>query len=137
MSQVTYGALTIRAGNGKRTMGEDGRYRRLYNVRIHSDATGAEVRFDFTDSIANEEAGKQGLAKDELLWAFRCFVEDALAGESSFEDFASDYGYDLDSYSARQIHKACKRASAKFAKLYHDGRDPADVVNALADDGIE
>lgn len=137
MTQATFGALTIRAGQGARIMGEDGRYRRRYSVRVRSDATDRNIRFEFTDSIHNEETGKAGLGPDDLLEAFRCFVSDADAGNQEFADFASDYGYDQDSYSARQVHKACKAALVKFAKLYSDGRDPVAVLEQLSAIGVE
>jgi hypothetical protein len=116
-------------------MDERGEYHRRYMVNVQSDATGARIGFRFTDSIHNEELGKIGLDHDELLYAFRCFVEDAIAGDQSFSEFASDFGYDADSYSARQIHEACQAAARKYERLWD--KDPYDVINELAAEGIE
>lgn len=137
VSTVNFQALTISSGDGVREIAETGDYRRLYKVRVQSDATGAQIRFDFHDSIHNESIGKRGMGPNELLWAFRCFVSDADAGTMSFSNFASDFGYSQDSYSARQIHKACKVSLAKFRKLYHVAREPGEVLEALTEMGIE
>lgn len=137
MSEVTFGSLTIRAGDGAREMNERGEYRRVYSIRVKSDGTGKEVRFTFHDSVHNEDVGKKGLGPDDLLEAFRCFVGDAEAGDMEFGEFADNFGYDSDSYSARQTHKACKRASEKLYVLYHDYRSPGTVLEALAAIGVE
>lgn len=39
---------------------------------------------------------------------------DARAGEQTFEEFCSEFGYDTDSRKARNTWKACKYTSARF-----------------------
>lgn len=137
-TQVDFRALTISVGPGKRELDQKmGDYRRKYTVTVVSDATGLSRRFTFTDSIANERAGKVGLAGDELLYAFRCFVEDAAAGERSFDEFAADYGYDLDSHSARQTFRAFQASRQKFRDLWHSEVDPYAVLEELSALGVE
>jgi len=135
---VDFRALTISANEGAPEMDQEtGRYRYRYNVSVRSDATGAAIRFVFHASIADYEAGKRGLAGDDLLWAFRCFVEDANAGEMSFAEFCGDFGYDEDSISARNVWRECRRASKKFASLWHGATEAADVLEELSERGVE
>lgn len=131
-------ALTISAGPGRRyhdpEVGAD-RYR--YRVAIDSDATGARVYFTFHAAAIDCERGIDQLDRDGLLWAFRCFVEDAAAGEETFGEFCRDLGYDDDSISARRVWRACRDARAKFGRLWHDDREPAWVLDMLTKAGIE
>lgn len=138
MSRIEFRCLTISANDGKREMSQlDGRYRRRYIIKVVSDATGATREFHYTDSIHNEESGKVGLAGDDLLFAFRAFVEDGIAGDQPFREFCADLGYDTDSINARNTWKACVNASAKFVSLWASRVDPADVLDELAALGIE
>lgn len=143
-------ALTISAGSGTEESAADlwrddemslarrnsRRYR--FTVTVTSDATGARTRFTYHGSIADHDAGTDQLDRAALLYAFRCFVEDADAGEQTFEEFADSYGYDQDSYRARQTHKACRTARAKFARLWHDPErfTPAYILEQLEHEGI-
>lgn len=130
-------ALTIRAGKGIRDIDQTtGHARYRYTVRVKSDATGAEIRFTYFDSAHNYNRGKNGLAGDDLLFAFWSFVNDAQIGEYSPEDFA-DLVHGMNYAEGYRIHEACKRARAKFGKLYHDDRDPATTLERLAAIGIE
>lgn len=132
-TQTTFRSLTISAGNGKRIMSQDGRYRRQYTVSVKSDGTGVTRRFTFTDSIHNEENGKVGLSSEELLYAFRCFTEDATAAMQPFEDFADDFGYDNDSIRARNVYLACKASLRKFRDLWATDVDPYEVLEQLGE----
>ncbi len=134
-TEAEWRCLTIRAGGGKRVT-EDGLTRYRYIVSVKSDATGARIRFDFTDSAHNYSEGVTTLDRSALLEAFYCFVSDASAGEETFGDFVGDFGYDSDSYSAHRIHEACKRALVKFGRLWHDKREPSTILDALQAEGI-
>lgn len=130
-------ALTIKAGKGIRDICQDtGHARYRYEVRVKSDATGAEIRFTYFDSAHNYNRGQNGLAGDDLLFAFWSFVNDAQMGEYDAEDFA-DVVHGMNYANAYRIHEACKRARVKFAKLYHDDREPATTLERLAAIGIE
>lgn len=138
MASIEFRCLTISANDGQRVMSqEDGRYRREYRVTVKSDATNQQRVFTFTDSIHNEERGKVGLTGDELLYAFRCWVEDGIAGDQSFADFCADYGYDTDSMSAHQTWKVCRDASRRLAALFHAEPDAHDIIRELSEMGIE
>lgn len=138
MSKATFRSLTISAGPGRRILDQEtGEHRRRYQVRVASDGTGRTVRFAFTDSIANERAGKVGLGPVELLWAFRCFVDDAEFGSIGFGDFCSDLGVDPDSRSAHADWTACRRAAAKLAVLFHSPVEPSTLLAELTEAGVE
>jgi hypothetical protein len=49
-----------------------------------------------------------------------CLSTDARAGEWSFENFCSDFGYDEDSRKARATWEACKKTSAELHALLGD-----------------
>lgn len=56
---------------------------------------------------------------DEVL---DCLLSDSAGVENarSFEDWASDYGYDTDSHKAEKIFKNCEMQAAKLRKLLGD-----------------
>lgn len=128
--------LTISAGEGEPEHGSHGS-NYGYVVKVHSDATGASVRFDYHDSIARHDEGIDQLDRENLLYAFRAFTSDADAGSRSFSEFCGDFGYDEDSREAERIHKACKTLAQKFDRLFHDHREPGMVLELLELEGIE
>lgn len=137
-TETDFLCLTISAGGGQKIVSDDrSGYRYRYIVSVRSDATGANIRFDYFDSIHNYERGISQLDADALKLAFWSFVSDAQAGEEDFSEFAANFGYDPDSYQARRIHQACRRAGTKFARLFHDHREPAWVLDQLAAIGVE
>jgi hypothetical protein len=54
-----------------------------------------------------------------------CLASDAAGIENarSFEDWASEYGYDEDSRTAERIYKACERAATKLHRFLGDAYD--------------
>jgi hypothetical protein len=46
-----------------------------------------------------------------------CMVSDTNAGQQSFEEFCSDYGYDIDSRKAFKTWEACKDSALQCLKL--------------------
>lgn len=136
--RAEFRALTITASPGRADMDQEtGRYRYRYTITVQSDGTDAKIRFTFFDSIANYDAGKAGLGPDDLLWAFSCFVSDAMAGAQSFAEFCEEFGYDDDSIRARDTWKACRRSLDKFNRLHYWPTEPADVLEALREMGVE
>lgn len=53
----------------------------------------------------------------ELADVLGCIVIDSSAIEQSFEDWASEYGYDTDSRKAEAIYEACKENGYRLRKL--------------------
>lgn len=94
-------------------------------ITVTNTETKQKISFEFWGSIANPEIKTE----KELLYAFYCFVEDALSGKMDFSEFCGEFGYDTDSCKAEKTWKACKRSTVKFEKLY-DG-DIYDFINEL------
>ena len=53
----------------------------------------------------------------DLADVLSCMVSDASAGEASFDDFCSDFGYDSDSRKAHATWKACRKMSERLSRL--------------------
>jgi hypothetical protein len=96
-----------------------------HNVTVINRDNGKRTRFDFWASIAHPEIDTEY----DLMNAFRCFVDDALAGSMEFREFCADFGYDEDSRRAEKIWNACKRSTAKLTRIY-DG-DLYDLLNEM------
>ena len=47
-------------------------------------------------------------------------LSDAQAGESSFDDFCANFGYDADSRKAERLHKRCGRIAKAMRRLLGD-----------------
>ena len=106
----------------------DSRNYNNHTITVRNTETGKKTSFDFWASLAAPE-----LVTDyNILNAFYCFVEDAIAGEMSFEDFCADFGYDSDSMTAYRTWKACKRAAAKLERITNE--DIYDLANDLSED---
>lgn len=137
MSSVEFRCLTISAGDGRRVLDQEtGQHRRAYDVKLQSDATNTYRRFKFYDSIANEERGKKGLGSEELLWAFHCFLSDAVAGQDGFAGFCDDYGYDQDSRRAHAMWQGCRDAAEKVRGLFHGEPDLYGMLQELDRMGV-
>ena len=140
-TRTDFMALTISAGSGVAELQEgrnDRNYR--YTVGVQSDATGARIRFEYHDSVHAFEQGTDQLNREGLLFAFWAFVQDAAGVDGvSFAEWADDFGYDVDSMSARLTYEACRRSLVKFGRLFHDAErfSPAFVLEQLAAEGIE
>lgn len=71
---------------------------------------GRQYSFDFWQGSAHT---KEPDAPDCL----SCLLSDSHAGDQSFEEFCSDFGYDADSRKAEQTWKACQKATASMKRL--------------------
>ena len=132
--ETTYKGLTIKStfkGDKKAdwTGNPDNWNNHLISVR--NNETKRACAFDFWASIANPDIETE----KELLWAFKCFVDDSISGTYTFEEFCGEFGYDEDSRKAHKTWKACQRAKEKLSGVY-DG-DLYDLVNSLQEDGVE
>lgn len=89
--------------------------------------------FSYFDSIANYVANKKELSESDLKNAFYCFVSDSVSGQSSFEDFCDEFGYDSDSRTAERIWRSCGRSYDKLKTLLPPDVDIYDLLNYLID----
>lgn len=67
-------------------------------------------------SMGYGHQGAEPKAKDVL----DCLASDASSADESFEDWASNYGYDTDSRKAERTYKAVQRSAARLQKFLGD-----------------
>lgn len=96
-----------------------------YRITVKNTNNGKRTGFDFWASIAKPKL----TTEHDVLDAFRCFINDALAGEMDFTEFCGELGYDEDSRTAERTWKACKRSANKLRRIY-DG-DLYELINSL------
>jgi len=98
------------------------------NHRVTVACEKRATTFDFWASIAHPMIESES----DLFGAFECFVMDAMSGESDFEGFCSESGYDTDSRKAAKIHKACRKANANLRRVFNiEGDELYDFCNAV------
>lgn len=85
-----------------------------YKIYVKNNETWKSTSFDFWASIANPELETEY----NILNAFRCFVDDAIAGEMDFPSFCADFGCSEDSIKALKIWKSCQRSSKKLRRIF-------------------
>ena len=96
-----------------------------YSVSVRTDA--GRASFKFYDSQAN-----LGLTElSDLRGAFACFVNDAILGRDTFDDFCAEFSYDTDSRRAEKIYRECVRSAAKLERIFTG--DIYDLANELDD----
>lgn len=129
MFTTTYKNFKISAEfDGKKVASWDANNDRHNKVTVKNLDNGKRTSFDFWGSVVNPRVESEY----DLLNAFYCFVSDALAGVDSFENFCSDFGYDIDSRNAEKIWRACKRSTNKIFNLTGYSVDMLyDLVNDL------
>ena len=94
-------------------------YANKYKVKISYQ--GRSGVFEYTDSVANTNEGKEPEIKDVLY----CLVMDYTSASETFEDFCDEFGYDNDSIKSLNIFKACQKNSEKMKRIF------GPVLNAL------
>jgi len=93
--------------------------------------------FNWYDSHANFSKGKVSMTKEDLKYAFKAFIEDAISGTMKFEDFCSEYGYDEDSRRAEKIYNMCKYHLINVTQLGINESELYNMINQLSEMGIE
>jgi hypothetical protein len=74
---------------------------------------GRRYSFDFWQGVAfTDDPTAEG--------CLDCLLSDAQAGEQSFEEFCSEWGYDEDSRKAERTHGACQRVAREMRRLLGD-----------------
>ena len=95
-----------------------------YHVTIKTE--NSERTIDFYDSHANWESEITELT--DLQNVLYCFISDAVAGDMSFDEFCSEFGYD-DIDTAEEVYRACQEQRERFDDLCDE--DLHDMINAL------
>jgi len=111
----------------------DKTFHNMFEVTIVRD--GIEVKMPFYGSHKDWGSGVDLLDEENLFGAFECFVSDALAGDQSFEEFCSSFGYNEDSRKAEKIWKECEKISSDYSKLFSftEWYDKYELYNKLQD----
>jgi hypothetical protein len=86
-----------------------------WSVKLTRLVDGEKRSMNVPFSMGKGHNGKTPTAADVL----DCLASDAAGVENatSFDDWASDYGYDTDSRKAERIYKACKRNAEDLYSL--------------------
>lgn len=100
-----------------------------HKVTVKNLDTGKWTWFEFWESIRDVEIQTE----DQLLFAFYCFLMDALAGEMEFLDFCNEYGYDSFDQRAKKTWRACKKDAEKVKRIL-PGVDTNEIVNELQEE---
>jgi len=91
-------------------------YRNRFKVTVKNG--NIEESFDFTVSINDTKQMKPkiALSDNDHIYTLYCFINDAIAGTESFEEFKGNFGYD-DCCEAYRVHKICKESTLKAVRL--------------------
>jgi hypothetical protein len=110
-----------------------------FTIKVSRVIDGKKItkRFSFYDNYENFQKGIKDLDEKSLLFAFRCILEDGLAGTYEFNDFCSEYGYSNDSIKALRIYNECKKTLSKLLDLGIFESEITDLLNELSKMGIE
>jgi len=75
-----------------------------------------EISFEYGISVVETEKGIVNLTDKDHIFAFYCFIGDAIAGSGTFDNFQSEFGYQ-DCCEAYKIWKLCKESTIKAVRL--------------------
>ena len=114
----------------------EGNYPRNFNnhiIMVKNLKTKVKITFEFwgskVDPVIND--------KYNLLNAFYCFLGDAISGESTLEEFLSDFGYDGENIKRGiKAWRACRNNSMPKANRLIQGSefDLYEIANKLGED---
>lgn len=93
--------------------------------------------FDYYGSQADWEKGIDKMSEEDLKYAFKNIVDDAIYGMMSFDEFVGELGYDSDSRRAEKIWKETRKSYDKLSDMSVSEDDLYDIVNELSERGIE
>lgn len=104
-----------------------------YLVLVKNINTGAKCSFRYWTGFTVCKLMKTNY---DLIWAFQCFLGNAISGTYSFEEFCSECGYemydeDVEGYNRKsmQIHRACKKAYEKAIRILENDDELYRVYN--------
>lgn len=81
----------------------------------HGEVRPNSVSFDFWNSYRDSGEGKTPTVYDVL----SCISGDVYCADT-FEDFCSEFGYDIDSRKAEQTYRRCKILASKLSRFFTD-----------------
>ena len=97
-------------------------------VTVRNMETKKTTRFEFWESNAE----KKIRTKEQLLEAFMCFLDDALAAINNRDewDFFDEFGYEP-SRKAKEIYEACKKSARKAKRVVGNEQRICDLINEI------
>ena len=100
-----------------------------HTVTVRNTETGKSTRFEFWESIREVEIKTE----EQLLWAFECFLTDALAyiQARNIDDFASEFGYQDSVSKCFKVYKACMKQAMKAKRVVGDEERLCNLVNEI------
>lgn len=116
---------SIYVGNKKWSENDNNYHNHI--ITIYNVDTKKKTAFEFWGSIMNPEIK----TKNELLFAFYCFLSDAEGSRYGFNDFCENFGYDTDSRKAYTTFKACEKSLKKAERIGIDKNLMCDFMNDL------
>jgi hypothetical protein len=90
-----------------------------YKVRLRFQGRKLTVPFYMGPAHSSEPTAADVLA---------CLVSDARAGDQSFEEFCSDFGYDADSRKAESTWKQCASLAPRIRRFLGDAFDEVEAA---------
>jgi hypothetical protein len=101
-----------------------------WSVSFVDNTTSSAVSFDYYTGTGLQHMGKPvpPCAADVLF----CLLNDRSAVGQTFEEWASDYGYDTDSRAAERIYNACIMNANKLDSIFSGGQQ-AELAELLQD----
>jgi len=93
-------------------------YNNQFEVTVKTNE-GKNITFDYHISIDDTNKGKKFLADNDHICAFDSFINDAISGNYSFDEFMDEYGY-TKCQEGYKIWKLCQESSKKFESLNID-----------------
>lgn len=97
-----------------------------YHFKIYLKTNYGQRSFDYWTSAKDHEEGRAYLSEENLIYATRCVLEDALSGSDNFEE-------DTDSREAEKTFKACERTFYKVDAIGLKMEDIRNTINTMED----
>lgn len=102
-----------------------------FRITVKNKKSGVSKNFDWFGSAVDYQQGKEELDRNDLLEAFRGVLEEGDMGEYTFEQFADEFGYDMDSRMAEKTWRGVRAQSKKVHALGLEGDDLTMTIEDL------
>lgn len=109
----------------------------VYKHKIVVECNGKKANFTFYNSRMAFSKGQQYLLESDLIGAFECIIDDAIAFENSLSvvDFLNEFGYDEDTMAeGERAFYGCMKTCTKLNELGISTQDIFDISNYLRDE---
>ena len=98
-----------------------------HRITVTNTKTHKKISFEFWGSIIDPIIKE----KQELLFAFYCFLSEGSSTLCGFEEFCFNFGYNNDSIKAYKIFKSCEKSLRKMEKIGIDKNEIYVLMNDL------